>query len=53
MANDKIIDEIKSSKFYLIMADEVAACSNRENMPLVIRYLDLQSEIEERFVKYI
>ena len=53
VVNNRIIDEIKSSKFYSIMADEVADCSNREQMPLVIRYLDPQNEIQERFVKFI
>ena len=35
--NEEIIDDIKAAKFYSILADEVSDCSNREQMPLVLR----------------
>ena len=53
VVNNKIIGEVKLSKFYSIMADELADCSNKEQMHLVIPYLDPENEIQERFVKFI
>ena len=51
--NEKIIKKIKSCQYYSILADEVADCSNKEQMPLVIRYIDPEEKIQERFVKLI
>ena len=42
-----IIEEVKLSKFYLLSADEAQDCSNKEQMPLVLRYVD-GGEIRER-----
>ena len=50
---NKIIKEVKASKFYSILADEVTDCSNKEQMPLVLRYVDKEGEIQERFIKFI
>ena len=47
----EIVNEIKDSKFYAIMADEVQDCSNKEQMPLVIRYVGRDRKIQEKFVK--
>ena len=49
----QIINEIKQSKYFSILADEVTDCSNKEQMPLVIRYVDKSGCIKERFLKYI
>ena len=35
--NDQIIKEIQEAKFYSILADEVRDCSNKEQMPLILR----------------
>ena len=49
----QIINEIKESKYFSILADEVTDCSNKEQMPLVIHYVDKSGCIKERFLKYI
>ena len=51
--NDKIISEIKECGYYSILVDEVTDCSNKEQMPLVLRYVDPQGQIQERFIKFI
>ena len=51
--NQQIIAEIKQSKFYAILADEVTDCANKEQMPFVIRYVDKDCNIQERFLTYI
>ena len=51
--NKKIIKEIKVSRFFSILADEVTDCSNKEQMPLVIRYVDGNGDIQERFLRFI
>ena len=51
--NHQIIKEIKECGPYLILADEVTDCSNQQQMPLVIRYVDGNGDIQERFMKYI
>ena len=48
-----IVDEIKESKFYSISADEVQDCGNKEQMPLVIRYVSNEKMIQEKFIKFI
>ena len=32
--------EVKNSKFYIIIAEEAADCSNKEQMSLVLRFVD-------------
>ena len=46
-------EEIRDAKFYSILADEVKDCSNREQMPVIIRFVDKCGEIQERFIKFI
>ena len=36
----EIIGEIRKSKFFSILADEASAVSNKEQMSLILRYLD-------------
>ena len=51
--NSQIIKEVKKSKFFSIVADEVSDCSSKEQMPLVLRYVSERGEIIERFIKFI
>ena len=51
--NESIVREIREAKFYSILADEVRDCSNKEQMPLIIRFVDQKGEIQERFIKFI
>ena len=50
---EQIIADVRSSKYFSILADEVTDCSTKEQMPLVLRYVDRNREIQERFVKFI
>ena len=49
----QIIADVRASKFLSILADEVTDCSTKEQMPLVVRYVDRNREIQERFVTFI
>ena len=51
--NQQILQEIRDAKFYSILAVEVKDCSNREQMPVIIRFVDKCGEIQERFIKFI
>ena len=51
--SDSIIAEVKNSKFYTIIADEAADCSNKEKMSLVLRFVDKDNNIKEDFLKFI
>ncbi len=48
-----MIKEIKECGIYSILVDEVTDCANKEQMPLVLRYIDQHCEIQERFIKFI
>ena len=49
----QIIREVKVAKFFSILADEVADVSNKEQMPLVLRFVDTTGHIREEFIKFI
>ena len=48
-----IITEVKQSTFFSMIADEAVDCSNKEQMPLILRFIDSNLKIREEFVKYI
>ena len=37
---------------FSILADEVSVCSNKEQLPLVIRYAHRENNIQERLLKF-
>ena len=45
---NKIVDEVKESKFFTVVADEVADVSNTEQMSVVVRYVDSRCENQGR-----
>ena len=49
----QIIREVKVAKFFSILADEVADVSNKEQMPLVLHFVDTKGHIREEFIKFI
>ncbi|XP_057295877.1 52 kDa repressor of the inhibitor of the protein kinase-like [Hydractinia symbiolongicarpus] len=51
--SDTIVNEIKRNKFFSIIADEAADCSNKEQMSLVLRFVDSSCDIREDFIRYI
>ena len=50
---DKIVEEINTSGLFSVLADEVADVSNKEQMALVLRYVDRTGNIMERFIKFV
>ena len=50
---NKIIYEVKSAKFFFILADEVSDVSAKEQMPIVLRFIDSEANIREEFVKFV
>ena len=48
---DQVVVNIKQSKYFSILADEAVDISNKEQMPVVIRYVDSECCIHETFVK--
>lgn len=53
MIKEKLSSEIKKAKYFSVLADEAADVSNVEQMPLVVRYVNTNSEICETFTGFI
>ena len=49
---NKILFRVKTAKFFSVIADEAVDCSNKEQLPLVLRYVD-GNVIKEEFVDFI
>ena len=45
--------DVLCARFFSVSADEAADCSNKEQLPFVLRYVDEDNEIQERFVDFI
>ena len=53
MIKERLSSEVKKAKYFSVLADEAADVSNVEQMPLVIRYVNSNSEISEVFSGFI
>ncbi|XP_065665394.1 52 kDa repressor of the inhibitor of the protein kinase-like [Hydra vulgaris] len=53
VVTDKIIEEVKKSQYFSIIADEASDSSNKEQLSLVIRFVASNLDIMEEFVKFI
>ena len=51
--SDEIISEVKKNKFFSIIADEAADSSNKEQMSLVLRFVDSAGNVREDFVRFL
>ena len=49
----QILSEIKDATFFSVCADEAADCSNKEQLPLVLRFVDKVNTICEVFVEFV
>ena len=49
----QIIQDVITAQFFSVSADEAVDCSNKEQLPLVLRYVDEANKIQERFVDFI
>ena len=50
---NKIVQEVKHAKFFSVSADEAADSSNKEQLPLVLRFVDATNSVHEEFVEFI
>ena len=53
LITERIVDEVKSNKFFSIIADEAADCSNKEQLSLVLRFVDKDCNIREDFLGFL
>ncbi len=49
----QILEEVKVAKFFAICADEAADCSNKEQLPIVLRFVDMSNTVREEFVDFV
>ena len=49
----KLVDEIKDAVFFSIMADEASDISVKEQLSLVLRFVDGEGKIREEFIGFI
>lgn len=50
---NQIVQEVKHAKFFSVSADEAADSSNKEQLPLVLCFVDATNSIREEFVEFI
>ncbi|XP_065658729.1 52 kDa repressor of the inhibitor of the protein kinase-like [Hydra vulgaris] len=53
VVTDAIIGEIKNSKYFSIIADEASDSNNKEQLSLVIRFVDSKFNIREEFISFL
>ena len=51
--SEQIVNDIKESKFFTIIADEAADSSHKEQMALVLRFVDKNMDIREEFIAFL
>ena len=44
---------MRDSKFFSVLADEAQYCSNKEQMPVIIRFVDKNKKIREEFFRFM
>ena len=50
----KILSRVKEARFFSVVADEVTDCSNKEQLSLVVRYVNPENhQIREDLVQFI
>ena len=49
----QLINEIKEAQFFSVLADETQDNSNKEQMPIVLRFVDKNSTIRGKFVEFV
>ena len=49
----EILREVKDATFFSVCADEAADCANKEQLPLVLRFVDGASMIREEFISFL
>ena len=50
---ENIVGDIKKSKYFSVMADKASDISNKEQMSVVLQYLDTSNKVREKFVSFL
>ena len=50
---EKFVVHVKDIKYYTILVDEATDCSLKEQIALVLRFVDKNSTIREKFVSFL
>lgn len=50
---DELLTEVREAKFFSIIGDECADCSNKEQLSLVLRYVSLSCDVKEVFFRFL
>lgn len=50
---EKIVEEVKEAKLFSLIADEASNCSNKEQLALVLRFVDKTGDVHEEFIQFI
>lgn len=50
---DKVLDEIRVAKWFSVLCDEITDISTKEQLSLVIRFVDSSCNIREEFLDFI
>ena len=48
----QIVREVNASPFFTVLADEACVCSNQEQMPIVVRFIDSKHVIREEILGF-
>ena len=49
----QIIQDVICTRFFSVFTEEAADCSNKEQLPLLLRYVDEANEIKKRYLDFI
>ena len=50
---EKLVGEVKKSRYYSILAEEATDCSMKEQLVLIFRFVDKTNNIREEFVCFL
>ena len=50
---EKIVAEVRKAKYFSVCADEAADVANKEQLPLVLRFVDESRTLREEFIEFV
>ena len=53
LITEHLIKEIREAKFFTILADDTTDCSNMEQLPIILRFVNKHLEVREEFLGFI
>lgn len=51
--SETILSEVRKNKFFTIIADEACDSSTKEQMALILRFVDSENNIREDFIRFV